>query len=148
MHIYTDGACLGNPGAGGWGAIIRDGKDERVLSGGELHTTNNRMELTAVIRALSTLEGRQDVTVTTDSAYVVNAIKQGWLQTWKAHGWRKKTGGTAKNNDLWNELDFLLKKHNVEFEWVKGHNGHPENERCDAIAEREASNYNILAQMS
>ena len=145
IKIFTDGACLGNPGPGGWGAILRDNGKETVLSGGTVHTTNNRMELTAVIEALRNVEGsNKEIKITTDSAYVVNAIKQGWLNTWRSRGWRLKTGGKAKNDDLWNELWFLLKKHKVEFQWVKGHAGHPENERCDALASKEASNLSLL----
>lgn len=150
IKIFTDGACLGNPGAGGWGAIVRESPaSEKCLSGGTVETTNNRMELTAVIQALKAVDGaKKEITVTTDSAYVVNAVKQGWLKSWRASGWRLKSGGKAKNDDLWNELWFLLEKHNVQFEWVKGHAGHPENERCDAMASREASNYNLLAMRS
>lgn len=134
VDIYTDGACSGNPGAGGWGAIIVYKGVEKELSGGEAQTTNNRMELTAVIRALSALKEPCAVTLTSDSKYVVDGITKGWAKGWRAKGWRKADGKSALNPDLWGELLDLLEKHDVTFVWVKGHAGHPYNERCDALA--------------
>ncbi|MDA8165758.1 MAG: ribonuclease HI [Desulfobacteraceae bacterium] len=132
VEIFTDGACSGNPGPGGWGAILRYGEKERELSGGEPHTTNNRMELTAVIRALSTLQRPCRVVLTTDSQYVQKGISQ-WIHSWKRSGWKTKTG-PVKNVDLWQELDRLNQVHQVEWRWVRGHIGHPENERADELA--------------
>ena len=141
VSIYTDGACSGNPGPGGWGAILRcDGK-EKELSGGEKETTNNRMELTAVIMALKALKYPCKVTVTTDSKYVCDAINQKWVFGWRDNGWRKKDKKPALNPDLWQALLGLLEIHDVEFLWVKGHNDHPENERCDKLAVAEYGKY-------
>lgn len=134
VQIFTDGACSGNPGAGGWGAILRYGKFERELSGGEPSTTNNRMELSAVIAALAALKEPCHVTLTTDSKYVVDSITKGWVYSWKKKGWIKSDKKPALNVDLWEQLLPLLEKHNVDFIWVKGHAGHPENERCDRLA--------------
>ncbi len=134
VEIYSDGACSGNPGPGGWGAILRcDGK-EKELSGGEAHTTNNRMELTGVIQALSALKFPCKVTVTTDSKYVVDGITKGWAKGWRKRGWKKSDGKPALNPDLWGRLLELLEVHEVEFSWIKGHAGHAENERCDRLA--------------
>ena len=137
VEIFTDGACSGNPGPGGWGAILRCNGTEKELSGGEKNTTNNRMELTAVISALSALKYPCDVTVTTDSKYVCDAVTKGWVYSWKTNGWRKADRKPALNPDLWSELLKLLEIHNVTFLWVKGHNEHPENERCDRLAVSE-----------
>ena len=134
VEIFTDGACSGNPGPGGWGAVLRFAGKEKELSGGEKETTNNRMELTAVIKALSALKEPCKVMLTTDSKYVCDAINQRWVYGWKANGWRKADKKPALNVDLWEELLPLLETHEVEFLWVKGHAGHPENERCDALA--------------
>lgn len=134
VELYTDGACSGNPGAGGWAAILRYGTYEKELSGGEAQTTNNRMELTAVIRGLAALNERCEVLVTTDSQYVVNGIEKGWAAGWKRNGWRKADKKPALNADLWDTLLNLLELHDVSFHWVHGHQGHPENERCDALA--------------
>lgn len=134
IQIYTDGACSGNPGPGGYGAILVYNGVEKELSGGEAQTTNNRMELTAVIKALSALKEPCAVTLTTDSKYVVDGITLGWAKGWKARGWKKADGKPALNPDLWDELLELLSKHSVTFNWVKGHAGHPYNERCDALA--------------
>lgn len=134
VQIFTDGACSGNPGAGGWGAILRYGKFERELSGGEPSTTNNRMELSAVIAALAALKEPCHVTLTTDSKYVVDSITKGWVYSWKKKGWIKSDKKPALNVDLWEQLLPLLEKHKVDFVWVKGHAGHPENERCDRLA--------------
>lgn len=129
VEIYTDGACSGNPGPGGWGAILRYGGHEKELSGGETPTTNNRMELLAAIRALEELKRSCRVDIYTDSQYVQKGVTE-WLKGWKAKGWPAR----IKNQDLWQELDKLLEKHDVSFHWVRGHNGHPENERADALA--------------
>jgi len=137
VEIFTDGSCSGNPGAGGWGAILRYNAKEKELCGGEAETTNNRMELTAVIEALSALKKPCQVILTTESQYVVNSIEKGWVYSWKNKGWRKADGKPALNIDLWEKLLPLLELHKVEFNWIKGHNGHPENERCDALAVSE-----------
>src|SRR5215469_5702109 len=133
--IYTDGACKGNPGPGGWGALLQYNGHERELSGGEAQTTNNRMELTAVIRALASLRRRCPVAIYTDSQYVRNGI-QTWIHTWKRNGWKTADKKPVKNADLWQELDSLARQHKLEWIWVKGHAGHPENERADALANR------------
>lgn len=134
VEIFTDGACSGNPGPGGWGAVLRYGKSEKELSGGEKETTNNRMELTAAIMALRALKEPCKVTLTTDSKYLADGIGKGWAQSWKNNGWRKADKKPALNIDLWEEILELFAKHQVTIVWVKGHNGHPENERCDALA--------------
>lgn len=134
VEIFTDGACSGNPGPGGYGAILRFGEHVKELSGGEEHTTNNRMELLGVITALETLKFPCDVKLVTDSKYVVDSIEKGWARGWKANGWVKKDKKPALNADLWERLLNLLEIHNVTFMWVKGHAGHPENERCDELA--------------
>lgn len=134
VDIYTDGACRGNPGRGGWGAILVYNGIEKELSGGEAQTTNNRMELSAVIAALSVLKEPCEVKLTTDSQYVVNAIEKGWLSSWMKNNWKKSDKSAVLNVDLWQKLVQLLDKHSVTFVWVKGHNGHPFNERCDSLA--------------
>jgi len=135
VRIYTDGACKGNPGPGGWGALLRSGGDERELFGGDPATTNNRMELTAVIRALATLQQRSKVEVYTDSEYVMKGITE-WLAAWKRRGWKTADRKPVKNADLWRELDEVAGRHEVRWHWVRGHAGHPENERADALANR------------
>ena len=134
VDIYTDGACRGNPGKGGWGAILVYGGREKELSGGERETTNNRMELSAVIAALSALKEPCDITLTSDSKYVVDAVTKGWVESWRRKGWRKADKSPALNVDLWEQLLPLLQTHHVNFVWVRGHNGHPYNERCDVLA--------------
>ena len=134
VEIFTDGACSGNPGPGGWGAILRYNGHEKELSGGEKNTTNNRMELTAVIKALGSLKEPCKVTLTTDSKYVSDAVNQGWVLSWQKNGWRKADKKPALNTDLWQKLLELLEIHDVKIVWVKGHAGHPENERCDELA--------------
>lgn len=136
--VVTDGACIGNPGPGGWACILRFGTHRKELSGSEHHTTNNRMELRAVIEGLRALREPCAVTVVTDSQYVRNGITQ-WLENWKNHGWRKKKKGDSGtrdvlNRDLWEELDAAVARHSVEWEWVKGHAGHEDNMRCDRLA--------------
>ena len=134
VEIFTDGACSGNPGPGGWGAVLRFGGREKELCGGEENTTNNRMELTAVIEALLALKEPCHVTLTTDSKYVCDAVLKGWVYSWQKNGWKKADKKPALNVDLWEKLLPLLDAHEVDFCWVKGHAGHPENERCDALA--------------
>ena len=134
VTIYTDGACSGNPGPGGYGAILMSGKYKKELSGGESDTTNNRMELKAVIVALGALKRPCRVTLYSDSQYVVNMIKQGWLARWKRNGWMRGKNEPAKNVDLLEELDRLLQMHQVEMVWVKGHADNPYNNRCDEMA--------------
>lgn len=134
IDIYTDGACSGNPGPGGYGAVLVYNGHEKELCGGDENTTNNRMELTAVIEALRALKEPCSVTVTTDSKYVSDAVTLGWARSWKAKGWRKGDGKPALNPDLWEQLLEQLDRHEVTFVWVKGHAGHPYNERCDALA--------------
>ncbi len=141
VEIFTDGACSGNPGPGGWGAILRYKGVEKELSGGEPETTNNRMELTAVISALSALKEPCDVQLYSDSKYIIDAVTKGWAKSWKAKGWIKADKKPALNSDLWDTLLSLLDKHTVEFIWVKGHAGHPENERCDTLAVEQSRLY-------
>lgn len=133
VEIFTDGACRGNPGPGGWGAILRYRGRERELSGAEPETTNNRMELTAAIEALQTLKRPCSVELVTDSQYVKQGITA-WLPGWKRRGWRAASGQPVKNQDLWEQLDALTRIHQVEWFWVRGHSGHPENERADRLA--------------
>jgi ribonuclease HI len=135
VRIYTDGACKGNPGPGGWGALLRSGERERELFGGERETTNNRMELTAVIRALDALKRPSRVEVYTDSAYVKNGITE-WLPNWKRRGWKTADRKPVKNVDLWQALEAAAARHQVHWHWVRGHAGHAENERADALANR------------
>ena len=134
VEIYTDGACSGNPGPGGWGAVLIYGEHEKQLSGGEKETTNNRMELTAVIEALSLLKRPCVVTLTTDSKYVSDSVTKGWVYGWQKRGWKKSDGKPALNPDLWEKLLPLLKMHDVTFVWIKGHAGHKYNEICDRLA--------------
>ena len=135
VEIYTDGACRGNPGPGGWGAILRKGDREKEIWGGELATTNNRMELTAAIMALQALNRTCQVHVYTDSEYVRRGIST-WLANWKLRGWKTADRKPVKNEDLWRRLDALAAGHDVSWHWVKGHSGHPENERADQLANR------------
>ena len=135
VEIYTDGACKGNPGPGGWGALLRSGRRERELFGGEPDTTNNRMELTAVIRALEALKRPCRVEVFTDSEYVKKGITE-WLQAWKRRGWKTADRKPVKNEALWRRLDELADRHRIRWHWVRGHSGHADNERADALANR------------
>ena len=148
IHLYTDGACSGNPGAGGYGVVLVCGSLRKELSEGFAVTTNNRMELLAVIKGLEAIKwDRADVLVTSDSSYVVKAVSEGWLERWVRNGFVSKGGGRkaeVKNIDLWKALLPLLQKHNVRFEWVKGHNNHPENERCDRLAVAASRRENLL----
>jgi ribonuclease HI len=133
--IYTDGACRGNPGPGGWGAILLYGDKEKELCGGEPETTNNRMELMAAIVALETLNSPCQVVLTTDSKYVMDGITQ-WMANWKKRGWKTASKQPVKNVDLWQRLDAAVQRHDIDWRWVKGHSGHPGNERADALANR------------
>ncbi len=134
IQIYTDGACKGNPGPGGYGVVLIAGDRTRELSGGFRKTTNNRMELLACIEGLRSLRRPSAVVLTSDSKYVVNAMVKGWAKRWRSKGWMLSPSKHAKNPDLWEQLLNLCEDHKVEFKWVKGHNDHPENERCDALA--------------
>lgn len=134
IELFTDGACSGNPGPGGWGAILRYNGHEKELCGGEAETTNNRMELTAVIEGLSALKEPCEIELFTDSKYVCDAVVKRWVYSWKANGWKKADKKPALNIDLWEKLLVLLDTHKVNFNWIKGHAGHPENERCDTLA--------------
>ena len=138
VEIFTDGACSGNPGPGGYGVILRYKWISKELSGGEERTTNNRMELTAVITGLSALKEPCAVTLYSDSKYIIDAIQKGWAKKWRANGWMRNAKDPALNPDLWEKLLDLLEKHEVTFVWVKGHAGHPENERCDQLAVQES----------
>lgn len=133
IEIFTDGACKGNPGPGGWGVLLRLGPHEKTLYGGELQTTNNRMELTAAIRGLEALKRPAQVVLTTDSEYVMKGIQE-WMPNWKKRGWKTASKQPVKNADLWQELDNLVSQHEVQWRWVKGHSGHPENELADELA--------------
>lgn len=141
VEIFTDGACSGNPGPGGWGAILRYRGREKKISGGTAETTNNRMELTGVIKALQQLKEPCCVTLTSDSRYVCDAIGKGWAKKWKQNGWRKADKKPALNSDLWEILLGLLKTHDVTFKWIKGHAGYTENELCDRMAVAESQKY-------
>ena len=137
VEIFTDGACSGNPGVGGWGVLLRYKDIEKELSGGEAQTTNNRMELTAVIEALQALKANCNITLYTDSKYVMSGITE-WMPNWKRNNWKvSNKKDDVKNVDLWLKLDELIKRHEIRWVWVKGHNGHPENERVDALARAE-----------
>lgn len=137
IEIFTDGACSGNPGIGGWGVLLRHKDTEKQLSGGELNTTNNRMELTAVIEALQALKKPCNITLYTDSKYVMNGITE-WLVNWKKNGWKTShKNGDVKNVDLWQALDALVQRHEIRFVWIKGHAGHAQNELVDSLARAE-----------
>ena len=137
VYLFTDGACKGNPGAGGWGVLLRYGGHEKELFGGEAQTTNNRMELTAVLSGLKTLNRPCDVVICTDSKYVKNGMES-WIHNWKKNGWKTAGRQPVKNADLWQQLDEQVARHRVRWHWVKGHAGHTENERADALANRGA----------
>lgn len=141
IEMFTDGACSGNPGPGGWGTILRYNGVEKELSGGEHETTNNRMEMMAVISGLKALKEPCEVNLYTDSKYVCDSVTKGWVYSWQKNNWRKADKKPALNVDLWEEMLLLLNKHKVTFFWLKGHNGHPENERCDKLAVIEAQKH-------
>ena len=137
VYLYTDGACLGNPGPGGWGVVLSWDGQTKELSGGQTDTTNNQMELTAVIKGLEALKRPVSLHIVTDSKYVMQGITQ-WIAGWKRNGWRTAAQKPVANRELWEKLDDLLCDHTVSWEWVKGHSGHPHNERCDALASQQA----------
>ena len=139
VTIFTDGSCLGNPGPGGWAAVLIFGDKRKELSGGFKGTTNNRMELTAVIEALDSLKRPCKIELHSDSKYFLDAIRQGWLKNWKRNGWKTAAKKPVKNQDLWRRLDPLIAAHDISYNWVKGHSGNPENERCDILAKTEAA---------
>jgi len=145
VTIYTDGACLGNPGPGGYGAVLDCGSERQELSGGRKLTTNNRMELFACIAALEALTEPSDVSLTTDSRYVHDAIEKRWLASWIKKGWVNSEKKPVKNQDLWRRMLPLLNRHKVKFNWVRGHTGHPENERCDVLARQAANSRGLEA---
>jgi len=144
VEIYTDGGCLGNPGRGGYGAILVCGEHRRELSGGYQHTTNNRMELMACIVGMEALKRQCTVTVYSDSKYLVDGVSKGWAAKWKRNNWKKSGGDRAENVDLWERLLAVIGKHQVNFVWVKGHDGHQENERCDQLANGAANGSGLL----
>ncbi|WP_325314478.1 ribonuclease HI [Kingella oralis] len=133
VSLYTDGACKGNPGKGGWGVLMRYGSHEKELFGGEAHTTNNRMELTAIIQGLAAIKRPCAVVIYTDSQYVKNGMEK-WIHGWKKNGWKTASKQPVKNEDLWQQLDRLAAQHQIQWQWVRGHAGHAENERADALA--------------
>lgn len=141
VEIYTDGACSGNPGPGGYGVILKYNENVKELSGGASNTTNNRMEMTAVISALEALKEPCNVDLYSDSKYIIDAITKGWAKKWQANNWIKSDKKKALNSDLWEKLLCLLEKHDVNFIWVKGHAGHPENERCDQLAVEKSQKF-------
>lgn len=141
VDIFTDGACSGNPGPGGWGAILRYKGTDKCISGGEAETTNNRMELSAVIEAFKLLKEPCEITLWTDSKYVADGLGKGWAAGWKRNGWRKADKKPALNPDLWDELLSLYDKHDVTIQWIKGHASHPENEKCDKMAVAESQKF-------
>ena len=141
IEIFTDGACKGNPGPGGWCAILRYNGVEKMISGGEKETTNNRMELSAVLFALKALKESCHITLQSDSKYVLDSLSKGWVYGWQKKGWKKSDGKPALNIDLWQQLLEEIRKHELEYVWIKGHAGHPENERCDAQAVKESEKF-------
>lgn len=141
IELFTDGACSGNPGPGGWGTILRYKGVEKEMSGGEASTTNNRMELLAVINGLAALKEPCEVDLYSDSQYVINALEKGWARGWRARGWKKADRSPALNADLWAPLLAESEKHRITYHWLKGHAGHPENERCDSMAVEQSKKY-------
>ena len=141
IDMFTDGACSGNPGPGGYGVILRFCGKEKEMSGGEADTTNNRMELMAVIAGLAALKESCNINLYTDSKYVADAIQKGWAVGWRKKGWKKADNSPALNSDLWQQALDLLEKHDMTIHWVKGHDGHPENERCDTLAVEQSQKY-------
>ena len=141
VNVYTDGACSGNPGPGGWGAILEYKGTRKELSGGEAQTTNNRMEKTAVLRALEALKEPCRVVLCSDSKYVIDALSKGWAKKWRANGWKRGDKKPALNPDLWEQLLNACERHEIEYQWIKGHAGHPENERCDELAVEQAARF-------
>lgn len=148
ITLYTDGACSGNPGPGGWGSILMFGKHKKEMSGGELETTNNRMEMTAVIKAMEALKEPCVVDLYSDSKYIIDALEKGWAVSWRAKGWRKADKKPALNSDLWGILLDLCEKHTVNLHWVKGHADNPYNNRCDELAVAESMNFKARVENS
>jgi ribonuclease HI len=145
VEIYTDGACAGNPGPGGWGAVIIDGGDRIEISGGDSATTNNRMEMTAAIKALNATSGAQNTVLYTDSQYVKLGVTE-WLKNWKRKGWRTADGKPVKNRDLWEQLDALNSAREIDWRWLRGHTGHPENERADELARQAIAEVSVASK--
>ena len=145
VEIFTDGACSGNPGPGGYGVVLKYGTARKELSGGEAETTNNRMELMAAIAGLEALKEKCAVTLHSDSKYLIDAINLGWAVKWRENGWMRTKKDRALNTDLWERLLGLIEAHEVELVWVKGHAGHPENERCDALAVAESQKFRVIS---
>ena len=143
IEIFTDGACRGNPGPGGWAALLRIGEHEKLVSGAAMETTNNRMELLAAIKGLQALRVRFRVSVYSDSKYLVDAVEKGWANRWRANGWMRNKKEPALNSDLWKTLLDCCEQHELRFYWVKGHSGHPENDRCDQLATSAISGSNL-----
>ncbi|SFI10335.1 RNase HI [Tindallia magadiensis] len=143
VEIYTDGGALGNPGKGGYGAILVYGEHRKEIAGGYQHTTNNRMEMMACIKALETLKEPCEVDIFSDSKYLVDSVMKGWAKRWQANNWKRNKKDKAENSDLWKKLLELLEMHKVTLHWVKGHNGHPENERCDEMVKEAADKENL-----
>lgn len=141
IQIFTDGACSGTPGPGGWGAILRYKAHEKELSGGEAETTNNRMELMALVAALEQLKEPCEIDLCSDSQYVINGLQKGWAKGWRARGWKKADKSPALNSDLWARLLDLSEAHTIHYNWIKGHAGHPENERCDRLAVEQSKRF-------
>ena len=141
IQIFTDGACSGNPGPGGWGAILRYKAHEKELSGGEAETTNNRMEMTALLEALRQLKEPCAIDLYSDSKYVIDSLQKGWAKGWRARGWKKADKSPALNSDLWARLLDLSEAHTIHYNWIKGHAGHPENERCDRLAVEQSKRF-------
>ena len=141
VNVYTDGACSGNPGPGGWGAILEYKGTRKELSGGEAQTTNNRMEMTAVLRALEALKEPCRGVLCSDSKYVIDALSKGWAKKWRANGWKRGDKKPALNPDLWEQLLNACERHELQYQWIKGHAGHPENERCDELAVEQAARF-------
>ncbi len=144
VYAYSDGSAIGNPGPGGYGAVLKFGDNLKELSQGFVHTTNNRMELLGAITALESLKKRQRVVLTTDSQYVINGIEKGWAKKWRANGWMRNKRERALNPDLWERLLKAVDRHDVSFKWVRGHTGHPENERCDELANGAARGSDLI----
>ena len=144
VNIYTDGGCLGNPGKGGYGVILIYGEHRTEISKGFKHTTNNRMELMACIAGLESLKYQCEITLFSDSKYVVDSVSKGWAKKWQKNNWMRNSKSRAENIDLWERLLSLIQKHKIKFVWVKGHSGHPENERCDELAKNAANNTQLL----
>jgi len=141
LKLITDGACLGNPGPGGWACIVRENEDETILSGGEADTTNNRMEVSAVLQGLRSLSEPSKVLIISDSRYTIDAFEKNWIGNWKKNGWKTAARKPVKNQDLWEQLYVEVNRHTISWQWVKGHSGDPDNERVDQLAKDEAEKF-------